>query len=353
MVALYITSVGTAGKTALCAGIGSKLIEEGIKAGFFMPIQLSETSNADGYKDADFIKEALKLTESTEQLCHIRLSRQELWQGLTDEVADFIQRLKQAYRKISRGKDAIVMEGLSNLDADKVSTLACYTVADALDAKVIIMLRYFSSVLDSSKIVQIGKKLEQRLLGVVINFVPESKMDAVRQDLADSFQNAGIKVLGILPEVRSLLGVTVEELAEILGGEILCSPEGAGEIVENIMLGAMTPDSGMDYFSRKAKKAAVIRGERADMQLAALQTSTKCLILTNNVKPLSTVISQAEEKHVPIVAVKQDICATIAGIEEALAKASFRNLEKLQKFEDLLEHYFDFKTLYSELGLKV
>jgi hypothetical protein len=351
MVALYITSVEAAGKTALCTGIGRKLIEKGVRVGFFMPVQFSETSDADGYKDADFIKEALELAESTEQLCHIRLSRRELWQGLTDEVADFTQRLKQAYRKISRGKDAIVMEGLSNLGADKVSTLACYTIADALDARVIIMLRYFSA-LDSSKIVQVGKKLEQRLLGVVINFVPESRMEAVRQDLADSFQNAGIKVLGILPEVRSLLGVTVEELAEILGGEILCSPEGAGEIVENIMLGAMTPDSGMDYFSRKAKKAVVIRGERADMQLAVLQTSTKCLILTNNVKPLSTVISQAAEKHVPIVVVKQDTFTTIAGIEEALAKANFRNLEKLQKFEDLLERYFDFKALYLELGLK-
>ncbi len=352
MVALYITSVEAAGKTALCAGIGSKLIEEGIKVGFFMPVQLCETSDADGYKDADFIKEALKLTESTEQLCHIRLSRQELWQGLTDEVADFTQRLKQAYRKISRGKDVVFMEGLSNLDADKVSTLACYTIADALDARVIIVLRY-SSALDASKIVQIGKKLGQRLLGVIINFVPESRMGAVRQDLAGSFQKVGIKVLAILPEVRSLLGVTVEELAGILGGEILCSPEGTGGIVENIMLGAMTPDSGIDYFNRKANKAAVIRGERADMQLAALQTSTKCLVLTNNVKPLLTVISQAEERHVPIVVVKQDTSATIAGIEEALAKVSFRSAQKLRKFEGILERYFDFKALYLELGLKI
>jgi BioD-like phosphotransacetylase family protein len=351
MVALYITSAEAAGKTALCAGIGRKLIEKGLKVGFFLPFQLSEAGDAEGDKDADFIKEVFKLTVSTEQLRHIRLSRQELWQGLTDGVADFTQRLKQAYHKISRGKDVVIMEGLGNLDADKVSTLACYTIADALDARVIILLRY-SSAFHPSKIVQIGKKLESRLLGVIINFVPEARMEAVRREMAASFEKPEIKVLGILPEERCLLGVTVGELTEVLGGKVLTSPDGTGEIVENIMLGAMTPDSGIDYFSRKANKAVVIRGERADMQLAALQTLTKSLILTNNVRPLQTVISRAEEKHVPIIVVKQDTSKTIAGIEEALAGASFRNLEKLKKFEDLLVRYFDFKALYLGLDLR-
>lgn len=351
MVALYVTSVKSAGETAFCAGIGRKLIEEGLKVGFFIPVQLSEISDADGYKDVDFIKEALKLTESAEQLRHITLSRQELWRDLTDKVTDFTQRLKQAYHKVSRGKDLVIVEGLSNVDVDKVSTLACYTIADALDASVIILLRY-SSALDPSKILQMGKKLGQRLLGVIINFVPEASMEVVRREMAASLEKAGIKVLGLLPEERKLLGITVGELVEILGGKILTSPESTGEIVENVMLGAMTPDSGTDYFSRKSNKAVVIRGDRADMQLAALQTLTKCIILTNDIRPLTTVISQAEEKHVPVIVVKQDTYTTIAGIEEALATASFRNLEKLKEFEELLVRYFDFKALYLKLNLK-
>lgn len=351
MVALYLTSVEAAGKTALCAGIGRKLLNQGIKAGFITPVQLSETSSADGYKDAIFIKEAFELKESTELLCPVRLSRRELWQSLTDEVEDFTQRLRQAYTRVSRGKDIVLMEGLSDLGVDKVSTLACYTIAETLDARVIIVLRY-SPTLEPSGIAQISRKLEQGLLGVVINFVPESRIEAVRQDLTALFQEAGIKVLGILPEVRSLLGVSVRELAETLDGEALTCPENTDEIVENIMLGAMTPDSGIDYFNRKVNKAAVIRGERADMQLAALETSTKCLILTGNSKPLPAVVYQAEDKHVPIMVVKQDTSGAIAGIEEALAKTSFHNPQKLQKFENTLDRYFDFKALYSELGLK-
>ena len=351
MAALYITSVEAAGKTALCAGIGRKLLDRGIKVGFIVPVQLSETSNTDGYKDAVFIKEAFGLTESSELLCPIRLSQRELWLSLTDELADFTQRLKQAYRKISRGKDIVIMEGLGNLGVDKVSTLACYTIAEAFEAKVIIVLRY-SSALDLSTVAQISKKLGQRLLGVVISFMPKSKMEMVQQELIDSFHGAGIKVLGVFPEVRSLLGVSVGELAEVLGGEILSSTESAEEIVENIMLGAMTPDSGVEYFGRKTNKAAVIRGERPDMQLAALQTSTRCLIITNSAKPLPAVVSQAEEKQVPIILVKQNTTAAITGIEKALAEASFRSSQKLEIFGDVLDCHFNFEALYSELDLK-
>jgi BioD-like phosphotransacetylase family protein len=316
-----------------------------------MPVQIPGTSNADGYGDTAFIREAFGLTESSEQLCPIRLSQRELWQSLTGETADFTRKLKQAYRSISRGKDIIIMEGLGNLDVDKVAALSCYTITEALEAKVIILLRY-SSALDTSKILQICKKLGHRLLGVVINFVPKTKIEAMKDGLTTLFDEAGIKVLGVLPEVRGLLGVSIGELAKVLDGEVLASPEAIDDIVENIMLGAMTLDSGVEYFARKTDKAAVIRGERPDMQLAALETSTKCLIITNNMKPLPAVVTQAEEKHVPIILVKQDTAATIAGIEEALTKASFRSPRKLNMFGEVLDRYFDFKALNSELGLK-
>jgi BioD-like phosphotransacetylase family protein len=351
VVALYITSMEAAGKTALCAGIGRKLLDRGIKVGFFIPVQLLGASNADGYDDAAFIKGIFDLAESNEQLCPIRLSQHELWQNLTDDVEGFTRKLKQVYRKISQGKDIVIMEGPGNLDVDKVSALACYTIAEALEARVIILVRY-SSALNLPKIAQICKKLGQQLLGIVISFTPEPKMEIVKQELIAQFHETGIKVMGILPEVRSLLGASVSELAETLDGEILTSPETNDNIVDNVMLGAMTLDSGVEYFAHKTNKAAVIRGERPDMQLAALETSTNCLIITNNVRPSPTVISQAEEKHVPIILVKQDTTAAITDIEEALTKASFNSPRKLKMFGDVLDRYFDFKALHAELGMK-
>jgi hypothetical protein len=117
------------------------------------------------------------------------------------------------------------------------------------------------------------------------------------------------------------------------------------------MVGAMTIDSGIDYFNRKSNKVAVIRGERADMQLAALETSTKSLILTNNVRPLSQVLYQAENKHIPVVVSPEDTGQAMMNIEQVLSKVTFNSLEKLEKFEKIIDQHLDLKSIYSQLGL--
>ena len=66
MAALCIASVEIAGKTALCAGIGKKLLGQGKKVGFMMPV-ISEAGEPD-HKDVGSIKEVLNLKESVEQL---------------------------------------------------------------------------------------------------------------------------------------------------------------------------------------------------------------------------------------------------------------------------------------------
>lgn len=350
MTTLYIDSVESAGKTALCAGIGRKMLGQGKKVGFVMPVQLLETGSTEGYNSNAFMKEILGLKDSAEELAPIRLSSQDLWQKLTDDTEDFSQRIKKACAQASKGKDVVIMEGTGGLTVDNVSTLACYRIVEVADAKVIIVLRY-SANLSPASLARVAGELGQRLLGVVINFVPESKIDVLGQNLRNSFQEAGINVLGILPEVRSLLGVSVDELAKILDAEVVTCPENSSELVENIMLGAMTMDPGIDYFSRKANKAAVIRGERADMQLAALETSTRCMVLTNNTRPLPAVVYQAESKHVPVMVVQKDTASTVADIEQALAKTAFNNSQKLRKFEEVLAQHLDFKAFYLALGL--
>lgn len=350
MVNLLIAAKEKAGKTTLCAGIGRKLLSQDKKVGYFSPVRLSENSNTNNYKDSSFIKEVLELEESPDLLSPVYLSSRELWQSLTDNPEDFVKKVKKNHASISRGKDVVLMEGLGGLATDNVSTLACYKITEALDAKVIILLRY-AATLTPSDIARVAEELGQRLLGIIINFVPESKIEALKPNITAAFQKTGIKILGLLPEVRNLLGISVKELAEALGGDILTCYDDTDEIVENIMLGAMTLDSGIDYFSRKKDKAAIIRGERADMQLAALQTPTKCLVLTNNTKPLVTVISEAESKHVPLMVVSKDTSGTVGDIERAFANSAFNSPKKLKKLEEILDKYLDFKSIYSALGL--
>ena len=64
------------------------------------------------------------------------------------------------------------------------------------------------------------------------------------------------------------------------------------------MLGAMVVDSGLDYFGRKSNKAAIIQQDRPDMQLAALETPTSCLVLSGSSQPpIYSVLQKAESQR--------------------------------------------------------
>jgi 3-deoxy-D-manno-octulosonic-acid transferase len=63
------------------------------------------------------------------------------------------------------------------------------------------------------------------------------------------------------------------------------------------------------------------------------------------------VISQAEDKHIPLVVVDGDISAVVTGIEKAISGVSFDDLQKLKRFQDELEKRIDLSIIFSELGV--
>ena len=93
-------------------------------------------------------------------------------------------------------------------------------------------------------------------------------------------------------------------------------------------------------------------GDRTDIQLAALETSTRCLILTGNVYPSPAVLNRAEELCVPVLLTKLDTLATVEIVENYFGKSRFQQPRKMERFSQLLEEHFDFAALYAAVGLK-
>ena len=334
MVALYVTSsqVG-AGKTAICAGLGKHLLSDGKKVGFLKPIiaDNKNTTMPGADSDAVFIKHIFGLEEPVDDICPVISSQNNL-----------AGRIKQAYSQVSRGRDVVIIEGMPIEASDEI--------IKALDARVLIVEEYSNQspkvVLDNSY-----KELGEYLLGVVLNKAPKNKVEHIYSEVSAQLGQAGVNLLGVLPEDRVLFTLTIAELAEHLKGEILNSADESSELVENIMLGAMYVDSGLDYFGRKINKAVVLRGERSDMQLAALQTSTKCLILSGDVEPVPAVLYRAEDKKVPIISAKGDTATLVTAIEDALSQSRFNQEKKLTRLTEIMGQHFNFPALYQGLGL--
>ena len=165
-------------------------------------------------------------------------------------------------------------------------------------------------------------------------------------------ERQGVPILAMLPNQRVLLSVTVAELAEGMGGEILCGEGGLDELVENLLVGAMSVDSALTYLRRKPNKALITGGDRADLQAAALETGTKCLVLTGNIRPGPRILAQAEDRNVPIILTRTDTMTAIERIEKFFGKTRFHQEQKIQRFEQLLKENMDFEALYNLLGLK-
>jgi len=336
LVALYVTSLeAAAGKTIVCAGLSKHLQGDGRKVGFFkLAIADGEGLPVAGLdSDAVFMKHILPLEESLDALCPV-----------ISDHDNLENKIREAYAKVSSGKDVVIVEGMCE------QSQTSYRIAAALDARVIIVEGYSKELL-KGKNGDSYKEFAEHLLGVVLNKVPRSRVEHVRGEKVTRFEETGISVLGVLPEDRALFTLTIGELAEHLHGEILNCTERSAELVENFMLGAMCVDPGPAYFGRKANKAVVLRIERPDMQLAALETSTKCLILSGNTAPVPAVLYRAKAKNIPIILVKREPVDIVTGIEGALARVRFNQEKKLLGLTDIMESCFNFQAMYSELGL--
>lgn len=313
---IYVVSAEeAAGKTAVCAGLGKNLQAEGKKVGY---LKLLDAGTCIG--DVTFMKQALEMPETADSLC---------------PPASDVAKVKEACDKVARGKDVVIIEGRLGQNAGEI--------ARNLKAKVIVVEAYSGQ---ASSFIDSYKGLGESLLGIVLNKVPKSQLKRVQEEALAGFGKAGINVLGIIPENRYLFAITVGELADSIQGKILNNTEKSAELVENFMLGAMVVDSGLDYFGRKHNKAAVIRQERPDMQLAALETSTKCLVLSGSQEPPTyNVLQKAETRGIPIIVTETETSDIVASIEDALSQARINQEQKLPKLAEIIKQNLDLKAV--------
>ncbi len=137
-----------------------------------------------------------------------------------------------------------------------------------------------------------------------------------------------------------------------LDAELLTESYNPEETVEALMVGAMTPAAALSRFRKQAHKAVITGGDRSDIQLGALETSTSCLILTGNLHPSPLVIKQAEDLGVAIFLVPTPTLETVEKLEGLLGKVRIGQKAKLDKFESLVQQFVDVDALLSEFDLE-
>ena len=355
MVTLYITSTEKfSGKSALCIGLGRSYQRRGYAPGYLKPVSTSDRVLPERTtdEDASFAKLVLGLDEPPEVLAPVVLSPFAVEEILKAEGAvDYRQRLMAAYERAASGKDVLFLEGGGNLREGYLVGLSAPLASELFGAREIVVVKYNSDTQAVDDALAAQSILDASLLGVVFNIVPRQRASFIEEMVKPFLATRGVPVLAVLPSERILSSVSVGELVDGLAGNLLCGEEYADELVEHLMVGAMNVEAALRYFRRKPNKAVITGGDRPDIQLAALETSTKCLILTGNLEPSPIILGRAEEIGVPVLLAREDTLSTVQKIETFFGKTRFHQSKKIECFEQLLTKHFDFSTLDEALGL--
>lgn len=338
----------------MCLALGRRFTKDGFKVGYLKPLSLQpwRISGKIADEDATFVKEILGLSADPWELSPVVVTPDYLVQHLSvGGEDDLMEKVKAAVNSTAAGKDILLLEGGGSLREGHAVSLPTPDVAHELSSHVLVIVKYRSNVRVMDDTLSAKVRLGELLHGVVINRVPHEAREFIDQIAVPNLENRGIPVVGVLPEVSRLAALTVNELIEVLNAKVLTADTDLEAMVETLTVGAMTADAALHRFREQTNKAVITGGDRTDIQLAALETSTTCLILTGNLQPSPLIIKQAESFGVSVLLVRDNTMETVEAIESIFGKTRLGQPDKLAEFESLVNENVNFARLYNELGL--
>jgi len=349
---IYLASVTAfSGKSLLALALGLRLREQGLRVAYFKPIGSLPTESQEKTTDEDalFISRRLGAEDAIEALCPILLTEELEGRALAGEVQPLAPRVTAAFHQVAQDKEVVLAGGIGDLSRGSLLGLSAAKVAELLEAKVILLAKYESP--STLELVLLGAgMLGPRLCGVIFNFVPPADLEAVRGPVSRYLEGRGIAVLGAIPQDALLASIALREIAQGLPAKVLCCDNRLEELVGKLVIGAMSVTGALRYFREIPDKLVITGGDRPDIQLAALQTSTKAILLTGNLYPSPPILKRAQELGVPLLLTGRDTLSAVEMIERMLGRLRVRAEEKIKRARELLDKHVDFGRMTKLAG---
>lgn len=339
------------GKSGTILGVAHQLQKQGIEVAYGKPLGTNLSEASDGLEeDVRLLTKALNLPPERVRSPLLSLDSETIEKCLQGhDTQDYRLSLKQYFTEPVG--DLILLEGPGTLCEGSLFELSLPHIAQTLSASVLLVIR-FDSLLLVDSLLEASERLGEALVGVLINDIPPNSQEAAETMIKPFLESRGIPVLGLLPRNNLLRSVSVRELVNQLKAEVLCRPDRLDLMVESLKIGAMNVNSAMRYFRKANNMAVVTGGDRADIQLAALETSTQCLILTGQIPPQPMILSRAEDLETPILSVDLDTLTTVEIVDRAFGQVRLQEPIKVQCIQQLMTQHFDIERLMSSLKIK-
>jgi len=350
---LLVTSTEEAtGKTAVSLAMAKLADAAGHSVGYMKPkgTRLQSATGKTRDEDPMLARELLDLDAEMHELEPIVYTPTFIEEAIRgrERPDELRERILENYELLSEGRDLMVLEGTDELTTGGIVDLTDPKIADLIDAKVVLLTRYDEPG-DVDEILAAADQIGDNLAGVLFNAVPDNALDQLTQDVAPFLENRGIPVLGVLPRVKELAGMTVGELADRLGAEVLTSDVSTDVFIERFTVGAMSGESALTQFRRMQNAAMITGGDRSEIVTAALEASgIKCIILGGGFRPTGAVLGKAEKRGVPVLLLQSDTRMVIDRAEDVIRSGPTREPKTVEKMQELLGDHADVDSLFEE-----
>ncbi len=354
MRSLYIAATeASAGKTTLSLGLCRVLRSRGVDVGYFKPVGSAPDGPLDDADapddDAAFVAGVLDLPDDPRDLCPLRMDESSLKPSRPSAGSDPRAVLREAYASVAAHHDLLVCEGLGEIWQGRFLRISGADVVGLLDLPTVLVAR-FTGARQLDDVFYVHDAIKGRLRGVIFNMVPETRVDAVEQRLSPLLAENHVPSFGLLPVETKLAAVPIGVVAARLNGRFLVGEGNADRLAETYLIGAMSPEHALAHFERAPNKIVVVGGDRDDLILTALQTSTAALVLTGEFTPGADVIDLAASLGVALISVTQDTVRTADVLRRLFGSLRVHEPSKTALIERLVAERVDVDGLLAELA---
>jgi uncharacterized protein len=179
---------------------------------------------------------------------------------------------------------------------------------------------------------------------VIINKV--TNLEDYKANHLRDIKEMGVNVLGIIPNEPKLLQVPMSYIAEKLQARVIAGEQGLNKKSNKILVGSMGGDTATRYPLWKSEnKLAITSGDRSDYIVAALESSTSGVILTNNFLPSQNLISKAADKNIPMLLVPFDTFTTAKQVDDMIPLLTKDDTERIDILQKLISTNVDVNAI--------
>lgn len=267
-----------------------------------------------------------------------------------------VKRIQKAFDRVAWEKQFVICEGSGHAGVGAVFDLSNARVAKLLGAKAIIVSQG-----------GIGKPIDEvalnhalfaregvEVIGVILNKVLPDKLAYIEEFARKGLRRQGLELLGVLPHRNILSSPTLELIREELGVEPLNQSQQYSNLVEQVVVGAMSVPHALSYFKRGV--LVITPGDREDIVLAAATTlfgqgteGLAGILLTGNQRPSPSVMRVIEALPFPVLLTREESYTVASRVHDLTVKTRPSDTEKIALIRDIIAKHVDVNRILKSI----